>query len=237
MSDSQQTAKQLDGTRAAAWLVLAVLLLFSVAAPLNQNKVPPIMPILIKELGLSVSSAGLLMSVFAVTGLILALPAGLIYQKAGARVTGLLAGGSILLGAALGALSHSFGALLASRAIEGIGTSFMAVLAPAIIAQWFTARQRGTAMGIWATWVPVGTTTMLLLPRALPRRRAGTRYGGLAPFMRSPSPCSTWHSSGQPQLRLRRRQDPRRHLLSPPPRCCATAISGCWPPPLPPLLV
>jgi len=28
--------------------------------------------------------------------------------------------------------------------IEGIGTSFMAVLAPAIIAQWFVAKQRGT---------------------------------------------------------------------------------------------
>jgi len=163
MSDFQSAAKQSGDTRAAAWLVLAVLLLFSVAAPLNQYKVPPIMPILIVELGLSVSSAGLLMSVFAVTGLILALPASLVYQKAGARVTGLLVGGSILLGATLGALSHSLGALLASRAIEGIGTTFMAVLAPAVIAQWFTARQRGTAMGIWATWVPVGSVSMLLL--------------------------------------------------------------------------
>ena len=151
------------GSRAAAWLILAVLLLFSIAAPLNQFKVPPVMPILMDALGLSVSRAGLLMSAYAVTGLILALPAGLIYQKAGARVTGLLAGGSILLGAALGALSHSVGALLASRAVEGVGASFMAVLAPAIIARWFAARQRGTAMGIWATWVPVGRTAMLLL--------------------------------------------------------------------------
>ena len=151
------------GSRATAWLILAVLLLFSIAAPLNQFKVPPVMPILMDALGLSVSRAGLLMSAYAVTGLILALPAGLIYQKAGARVTGLLAGGSILLGAALGALSHSVGALLASRAIEGVGTSFMAVLAPATIARWFTARQRGTAMGIWAIWVPAGRTAILLL--------------------------------------------------------------------------
>jgi len=163
MSDSQQTAKELGDTRAGAWLVLAVLLLFSIAAPLNQFKVPPIMPILIHELGLSVSGAGLLMSVYAVTGLIMALPAGLIYQKAGPRATGILAGGSVLLGAALGALSHSMGGLLVGRAVEGIGTSFMAVLAPAVIAQWFTARQRGTAMGIWAAWVPMGSTAMLLL--------------------------------------------------------------------------
>jgi MFS family permease len=43
----------------------------------------------------------------------------------------------------------------------------MAVLAPAIIAQWFVAQRRGTAMGIWAAWVPVGTATMLLVAPAL----------------------------------------------------------------------
>ena len=155
------------GSRATAWLILGVLLLFSIAAPLNQFKVPPIMPLLMDALGLSVSGAGLLMSVFAVTGLILALPSGLILQRIGARPTGILAGGSIVLGAVLGALSTGTGGLLASRVIEGIGTSFMAVLAPAIIAQWFVARQRGTAMGVWAAWVPIGTAAMLLIAPAL----------------------------------------------------------------------
>jgi MFS family permease len=156
-----------DDRGATAWLVLAVLLLFSIAAPLNQFKVPPIIPILMDSLGLSVSGAGLLMSVYAVTGLILALPAGLIYQRIGPRRTGILAGVSIVLGATLGALSEGMGGLLASRVIEGIGTSFMAVLAPAIIAQWFSARERGTAMGIWAIWVPVGTVAMLIAAPAL----------------------------------------------------------------------
>jgi len=150
-------------TPSRAWLVLAVLLLFSVAAPLNQFKVPPIVPLLMEALGLSVGRAGLLMSVFAVTGLVLALPSGFIFQRAGSRATGLLAGGSIVLGAALGALSRSTGVLLASRVIEGIGTSFMAVLAPAIIARWFARDDRGTAMGIWSAWVPVGTAAMLIL--------------------------------------------------------------------------
>ncbi len=73
---------QSGNTARTAWLILAVLLLFSIAAPLNQFKVPPIMPVLMDVLGLSVSSAGLLMSVFAITGLFLALPAGLIFQQA-----------------------------------------------------------------------------------------------------------------------------------------------------------
>jgi len=167
MASNSTQADRARPVSLAAWLVLAVLLLFSIAAPLNQFKVPPIMPILMEALGLSVSGAGLLMSVFAITGLFLALPSGLIYQKAGPRVTGLLAGGSILLGAVLGSLSQGSGALLTSRVIEGIGTSFMAVLAPAIIAQWFAAHRRGTAMGVWAAWVPVGNTSMLLLAPAL----------------------------------------------------------------------
>src|SRR5512139_461191 len=123
-TSTKQTEESRPTGRATAWLILAVLLLFSIAAPLNQFKVPPIIPLLMPAFGLSVSGAGLLMSVYAVTGLILALPAGLIYQKAGARVTGLLAGGSIVAGSALGALSHSTGALLVSRVIEGAGTSF-----------------------------------------------------------------------------------------------------------------
>ncbi|MHB1135085.1 MAG: MFS transporter [Chloroflexota bacterium] len=147
----------------AAWLILAVLLLFSVAAPLNQFKVPPIMPVLMSDLRLSAGGAGLTMSVYALTGLILALPAGFILQRIGFRLTGLLAGGSVVLGTLLGVFATSFEGLLAGRVVEGIGTSFMAVLAPAIITQRFAAHRRGTAMGIWSTWVPVGSTAMLLL--------------------------------------------------------------------------
>jgi len=162
-----QTNAARNGGRAAtyttAWLILAVLLLFSIAAPLNQFKVPPIMPILMQALNLSVSGAGMLMSVFAITGLILALPSGLILQRTGFRTTGIIAGGSMVLGAALGALSQSNTLLLASRVIEGVGTGFMAVLAPALIAQWFAAEKRGTAMGIWSAWVPMGTGVMLIV--------------------------------------------------------------------------
>jgi MFS family permease len=146
-----------------AWLVLIALLLLSVAAPLNQFKVPPILPVLMDAFALAVGRAGLLMSVYAITGLLLALPAGLIFQKLGYRWTAVLAGGSLVLGAALGATAMSLDRLLTSRVIEGIGTSLVAVMAPAIIALWFSARRRGTAMGIWSAWVPIGSLTMLVL--------------------------------------------------------------------------
>lgn len=164
---------------AGAWLVLVVLLLFSIAAPLNQFKVPPIMPVLMATLKVSVGQAGLLMSVYAITGLVLALPAGLIFQLAGYRLTSLLAGGSIVIGAAWGALSGDMTSLLASRVIEGIGTSFMAVLAPSVIAMWFRPERRGAAMGIWSGWVPIGSAAMLAAAPLL-TRGAGRPSGGPA---------------------------------------------------------
>ncbi len=145
------------------WFILIIVLLTSISAPLNQFKVPPVMPLLMEAFGLSAGWVGLLMSIFALTGLILAIPAGFIFQRLGYRVTGLVAIWAITAGAALGALSKSLEAILTSRFVEGAGMSLMSVLAPAIIALWFSADKRGKAMGIWAIWVPLGSTIMFVL--------------------------------------------------------------------------
>jgi len=153
-----------------AWVILIVAFTASVAAPLNQFKVPPIMPILMEAFNLSMSSAGLLMSVFAITGFILALPAGLILQRLGLKVTGLIAMGCLVIGSTTGALSTSAALMLTSRVIEGVGMGLIAVVAPAAIAMWFPREKQGAPMGIWATWVPVGSVIMYSLAPALAAR-------------------------------------------------------------------
>ncbi len=150
-----------------AWVILAVAYITSVAAPVAQFKVPPIMPVLMEAFGLNLASAGMLMSVFAITGFILALPAGIILQKLGLKITGLIAMGSIVIGSLLGVIAGSSGLLLFSRVIEGIGMGLIAVVAPASIAMWFPPEKRGTPMGIWATWVPLGSVLMFLLAPTL----------------------------------------------------------------------
>ena len=145
------------------WLILSIVLLTSIAAPLNQFKVPPVMPLLMETFHQSAGMAGLLMSVFAITGLILALPAGFIFQRLGIRTTGLVAILAIILGSVLGALSPGMEILLVSRFIEGAGMIFISIVAPAIIALWFSGEKRGKAMGIWAVWVPLGSVIMFLL--------------------------------------------------------------------------
>ena len=145
------------------WSILIIVLLASIAASLNQFKVPPVMPLLMESFNQSGGRAGLLMSVFALTGLFLAIPAGFILQKLGYRAVGLMALFCLIIGAGIGAFSGGMGIMLASRFIEGAGMSFMAVVAPAIIALWFTSKRRGKAMGVWSMWVPLGSTIMFVL--------------------------------------------------------------------------
>lgn len=157
---------------AYAWTILVVAFIASVAAPLTQFKVSPIMPVLMDAFGLNMASAGMLMSVFAITGFILAFPAGLILQRLGLKVTGLIAMASLIIGSIVGAFSTSSGLMMTSRLIEGVGMGLIAVVGPAAIAMWFPAEARGTPMGIWATWVPVGSVLMYILAPFL-----ATRFG------------------------------------------------------------
>ncbi|RPJ11434.1 MAG: MFS transporter [Deltaproteobacteria bacterium] len=152
------------------WLILLIVLLTSMAAPLNQFKVPPVMPVLMEAFGQSAGGAGLLMSLFAVTGLFLAIPVGFILQSLGYRLSALIATLSLIAGSGIGALSRSMEIMLASRFIEGAGMSFMSVVAPAIIAMRFGAEKRGKAMGIWAVWVPLGSMIMFIVAPSLAAR-------------------------------------------------------------------
>jgi predicted MFS family arabinose efflux permease len=145
------------------WFILFIVLLASIAAPLNQFKVPPVMPLLMEAFKQPAGAAGWLMSIFAVTGLLLAFPAGFIFQRLGYRLTGFIALFAIVLGSIWGIWGADFQTILFSRFIEGAGMSFMSIVAPAIIALFFAADQRGKAMGVWAVWVPLGSVIMFLL--------------------------------------------------------------------------
>jgi MFS family permease len=152
-----QVEEQGKAVHPYAWVVLWVALLAGVTAPLNQFKAPPVMPVLMDTFHFDLTTASLLMSIFAITGLILALPAGIILQKLGVKTSGLIALGSLTLGSLLGAAAPNGNFLLASRLIEGIGMGLIAVVSPAAIAMWFPPEKRSLPMGIWATWVPLGS--------------------------------------------------------------------------------
>jgi MFS family permease len=160
------TAEDLKGMRMEktpkyAWVVLSVVFLASVVAPLNQFKVPPAAPELIRQFGLDMTMIGLLMSVFAIAGFFLALPAGFVLARLGIKTTGILSIATIILGSLWGTYATNTSMLLVSRIVEGIGLAVIGVMAPVAISMWFPARVRGLALGIWSTWFSVGIILML----------------------------------------------------------------------------
>ncbi len=152
-----------------AWLVMAAAYLAGVAVALNQFKVPPVMQVLLRDLNMDMVAGGWLMSAFAVTGMILGIPAALTLGKVGPKVAGLIALGCTIFGSIVGALAKDPATLLLGRAIEGVGLGLISVVAPAVISMWFPPEERGTPMGIWASWVPVGTFLMFNLAGVLLR--------------------------------------------------------------------
>ena len=148
---------------AYAWVILAVLYIASVASALNQFKVPPVLPILIRAFNLSLSNAGMLMSIFSFTGFLLALPAGFILQRLGLKKTGMIAVGAVFIGSGLGMFCSTANSMLATRFIEGAGIGLITIVAPAAISLWFPAAMRGTPLGLWTTCMPVGSIIMFNL--------------------------------------------------------------------------
>ncbi|MDL2306698.1 MFS transporter [Desulfovibrio sp. OttesenSCG-928-C06] len=141
-----------------AWVILIVVYLASMAAPLNQFKVPPVMGTLMESYGMSMAVAGTLMSIFALIGVVLALPSGFIMGRIGVKNAGLVALLCLMAGGAVGALAGNIPVLMASRVLEGVGMCLMSIVAPTALATWFPPHKHGLALGVWGTWVPIGST-------------------------------------------------------------------------------
>jgi MFS family permease len=150
-----------------AWIVLIALFVAAISVSINQYKVPPVMPVLMRVFSIDLTMANLLMSIFSLSAFVLAIPAGIIVHRIGPKRSGLVAVGAVVLGAGLGALSSGSAALLVSRTVEGLSFVFMMVAGPAIISLWFSAQERGAPMGVFATWVPVGSMIVLNAAPAL----------------------------------------------------------------------
>lgn len=148
-----------DHTR---WSLVLIATIAGFAAALNVGKVSPTLSLLQQELALSLLQMGWVVSSYSGLVMLIAVPVGLLSAKAGHYRLTLL--GLVLLGG--GALTSTYAAdivvLLAARITEGLGYVMVAIAAPALITQVVNPKDRAMAMGIWATWMPVGICIMLL---------------------------------------------------------------------------
>jgi MFS transporter, DHA2 family, methylenomycin A resistance protein len=101
--------------------------------------------------GLKVSSAStaiVLSAYFGAYALVL-LPGGELVDRFGARRLALVGLGLFALGAGLGAVVSSIGALVATRVVQGVGAGLVSPAALAGAVSGFPPERRGSALGIW----------------------------------------------------------------------------------------
>ena len=142
-----------------AWLVVAA----GVVAALQVGKLPPALPALQNELGLSLLASGFLLSMVQLASLGLAVFMGVWSDGMGLKrsmVRGLLL---LALASAVGGFATSVPMLLACRAFEGLGLMLVVLPAPALIRRLVPAQQLARMLGVWGAYIPTGTALTLLL--------------------------------------------------------------------------
>lgn len=144
-----------------AWAAGLAAIFATLCFACSQFKVTSTMVYIMDGFGVSLATAGLLMTLSSVSVMLVSLPGGAILQRFGSRKTLL---GVVALGVlfnVLGAISSSFALLAASRFLEGLCLGMITIVTPAVIAQSFPAEKRGLPMAIFSLWVPSGMLCIL----------------------------------------------------------------------------
>lgn len=132
---------------------------------MQLGKMPPVLPALREEFGLSLVLAGWLASAMNAVAAVVGIAFGFVADRFGRRRV--LLAGLILAtgGSALGALAPSPVVLLIFRVVEGLGFVLVAVSAPGLIVQATAgnAAAQRFALGAWGTYVPAGMAIAMVL--------------------------------------------------------------------------
>ena len=142
-----------------AWIVVAA----GVSASLHVGKLPPAVAVLQQQLGVSLVQAGFLLSTVQVAGMLLGLAVGLTADRWGLRRTMLIGLALMAAASAVGAAATSFGWLLITRVVEGLGFLLVVMPAPGLIRRSVSVQAMSGFMGWWGAYMPIGSATALLL--------------------------------------------------------------------------
>lgn len=142
---SQVAIKKTMSYRWAVYIVVALAYFF-----VYFHRVSPsvMAPDLIKAFGVGTSALGLFSSMYFWAYAIGQLPAGIMADRLGARLTMAIFVGVAGVGAIVFGIAHSFGVALAGRFLVGFGVGFVYVPAMRLLADWFKSTEFATYAGI-----------------------------------------------------------------------------------------
>ncbi len=130
---------------------------------MHIGKLPPAVPVLERVLGITLLQAGFLLSLVQFAGMCLGLFSGLAVQRVGLKRS--MVAGLLVLGCAslLGSVAQTPVALLVTRALEGLGFLWVVLPGPALLRLLVPPLRINRMMGVWGTYMPLGTSIALLL--------------------------------------------------------------------------
>ena len=152
------------------WIMLGLFWLIYFTMGMIRNSLYPLITPIAQDLGLTNSQIGAILGIFMLVYVFLALPIGLIIDCIGIRKA-LLAGIAVLsLSGILRSYASNFMTMLLSVGLMGLAGPTVSVGVPKAVAAWFHGEDRGTASGIYATGMFIGSatataiTTSIILP-------------------------------------------------------------------------
>jgi MFS family permease len=139
-----------------SWGRIALLYAIGVLAAGQLGIVPPLVPALQRDLGLSLATAGMTVSIVTLVGALFGLPAGGWSERVG-HARALSIGILVMAGAAaLCAAAGDANTLLAARGLAGVGYLLVVVACPSLMASTAEPRHHAFALSLWGTFVPAG---------------------------------------------------------------------------------
>jgi len=145
------------------WGLVCILLGAGILSAFQVGKVPPVLQDIRSDLSISMFHAGWVLSVFNLIGLMLGTATGAIADALGHRRLMLFGIGLQIAGSFLGAISPSFGWLLATRFMEGAGFLAVIVSTPTLIFQVVREKDIRMALSVWSCYLPAGAAMMMVL--------------------------------------------------------------------------
>ena len=168
---------------AVPWGRIVFVYAIGVLAAATLGRFAGLIPLLQRDLGLSLTVAAGLTSLIEVSGALFGFVAGMAVGRVGARIS-LVTGAAVLAVAGFGeAAAPSASVLIVWRAAESLGYLAITVGAPTLIVTLAGRQGRDAAMALWSTFVPVGLAigTAVAAPVAeLSSWRAVPAMGGIA---------------------------------------------------------
>jgi MFS family permease len=150
-----------------SWAAVAAALAAGVVAAAYVGKLPPALPALKAEFGLSLIEAGWVVSTFNAVALAAALLFGLAADRIGAFRFALAGLALLAAGGIGGAAAPSGGWLIVSRIVEGAGLLAVTVSGAALIFAATAPSDRRLALGVWSTYMPFGMALAMVAAPAL----------------------------------------------------------------------